>query len=82
MQVKLEIGNSSDDGKARDVNEDCYSSFCGEFGELIIVCDRIGHKGDEIASLVAVNKVKEHFENLTSVYNLKEEIEVKNETII
>lgn len=76
MQIKLEIGNSSDVGKVRTINEDYYGAFSGEFGELIIVCDGMGgHEGGEIASRTAVNKVKEHFEKFNSVYNVKEEIE-------
>ena len=65
MKLHLEIGNHSDVGRVRDRNEDYYGSFSGKFGNLLVVCDGMGgHKGGEIASRLAVETLKNHFEKL------------------
>lgn len=70
MSFNFEIGNHSDVGRVREVNEDYFGSFHGSFGELLVVCDGIGgHKGGETASRLAVGAIKNHFENLEDDYD-------------
>ena len=58
MELQLNIGNYSDVGKAREINEDYFGSFSGNFGNLLLVCDGMGgHKGGEIASILAVETI-------------------------
>ncbi len=81
MNLRLDIGNSSDVGKVREINEDYFASFNGNFGSLLIVCDGMGgHKGGDIASRIAVETIKNHFENLNTNYNIPEEIRISLET--
>lgn len=71
----LQIGNLSDIGKKRSVNEDYYGSFTGKFGHLIIVCDGMGgHKGGATASRIATETIKLHFEQLPEKFNPQEEL--------
>ncbi len=75
MNYILEIGNYSDIGKARKINEDYFGSFSGRYGTLLIVCDGMGgHEGGEIASRLAVETINNHFEHLGSDFNPKEEL--------
>jgi protein phosphatase len=75
MNFNFEIGNHSDVGRVREVNEDYFGSFHGSFGELLVVCDGIGgHKGGETASRLAVAAIKTHFENLNDAYDAKNEL--------
>ena len=75
MSFNFEIGNRSDVGRVREVNEDYFGSFHGSFGELLVVCDGIGgHKGGETASRLAVDVIKNHFENLDADYDAKNEL--------
>ncbi len=87
MELQLNIGNYSDVGKAREINEDYFGSFSGNFGSLLIVCDGMGgHIGGEIASRLAVESISNHFEKLNDGYNISEEInkslEAANTSII
>lgn len=75
MSFIFEIGNHSDVGRVREVNEDYFGTFRGRFGELLVVCDGMGgHKGGETASRLAVDSIKNHFENLSAGFNVKQEL--------
>lgn len=75
MSLKLDIGNKSDVGKVREVNEDYFGSFSGNFGNLLIVCDGMGgHKGGETASRIAVETIRNHFENLGDDFDIRGEM--------
>jgi len=87
LELQLNIGNYSDVGKAREVNEDYFGSFSGIFGSLLLVCDGMGgHKGGEIASRLAVETISNYFEKLNNGYDISEEInkslEAANSSII
>ncbi|MCH7773329.1 MAG: Stp1/IreP family PP2C-type Ser/Thr phosphatase [Bacteroidetes bacterium] len=87
MELQLNIGNFSDVGKTRDINEDYFGSFSGSFGSLLLVCDGMGgHKGGEIASRLAVETISNYFEKLNDNYNISEVInkslEAANTSII
>ncbi len=87
MELQLNIGNFSDVGKIRKVNEDYFGSFSGSFGSLLLVCDGMGgHKGGEFASRLAVETIRNYFEKLNDSYNISEEInkslEAANTSII
>ena len=87
MELQLNIGNYSDVGKAREINEDYFGSFSGNFGNLLLVCDGMGgHKGGEIASRLAVETISNYFEKLNDRYNISEVInkslEAANTSII
>jgi protein phosphatase len=87
LGVQLNIGNYSHVGKAREINEDYFGSFSGNFGNLLLVCDGMGgHKGGEIASRLAIETISNYFERLNDSYNISKEInkslEAANTSII
>lgn len=69
MKTKLGISNLSDIGKVRKANEDYFGAYTCANGNLIIVCDGMGgYKGGAIASHIAVDTIKAHFDNLTGKF--------------
>ncbi|ABR48930.1 Protein phosphatase 2C-like protein [Alkaliphilus metalliredigens QYMF] len=56
----MNVGAMSDPGKVRDMNEDNYCVYDNHI-QLYMVADGMGgHNGGEVASLIAINTIKEH----------------------
>lgn len=75
MKSEIIIGNCSDVGKVRQVNEDYFASFHGRFGSLTLVCDGMGgHKGGELASRIAVEAIRNYFDGIREDADPKKEL--------
>lgn len=60
----LSFGNKTDVGRVREGNEDYMASFQTNIGHIFIVCDGMGgHTSGEIASRLAVTRLKDFIEN-------------------
>ncbi len=63
-KLKVEIGNHSDVGQVRKINQDHFGSASNKFGDLYVVADGMGgHQGGEIASQMAVNSLCKSFKD-------------------
>lgn len=58
--MRVRIGERSDIGLRREVNQDTHGSREGDFGMLLVVCDGMGgHSAGEVASQIAVATILE-----------------------
>jgi protein phosphatase len=61
--LKLRIGNHTDKGMVRKVNQDSFGSVKSDWGKLYVVADGMGgHKGGETASKMIVDHLCQKFE--------------------
>ena len=62
IKLKVEIGNHSDVGQVRKINQDQFGSASNARGDLYVVADGMGgHQGGEIASQMTVNSLCKSF---------------------
>lgn len=76
MNLKIQLANLSDVGKKRTANEDYYGSFEIKDLKIFIVSDGMGgYKGGSTASHIAVNTIKNYFEqNSQNIKDISEAI--------
>jgi len=61
--LKLSIGNHTDVGKVREINQDRFGSASSEWGDLLIVADGMGgHLGGETAAQMTVDSLTDAFQ--------------------
>jgi PPM family protein phosphatase len=60
--MRVRIGERSDIGLRREVNQDTHGSRQGDYGILLVVCDGMGgHTAGEVASQIAVATILDTF---------------------
>lgn len=65
--IKYVLGNHTDVGKKREINQDSFGSAKNSWGELFIVADGMGgHQGGEVASKISVDILCSEFKNAPS----------------
>ncbi len=75
QESELQYLSFSETGTIKAVNTDYLLSFEGSFGKLFIVAEGVGlNGGGDVASQLAVVTIKEHFQNLSSVYSVIENL--------
>tara|TARA_B100001964_G_scaffold213127_1_gene249780 strand:+ start:2147 stop:3277 length:1131 start_codon:yes stop_codon:yes gene_type:complete len=61
--LKLSIGNHTDVGKVRDINQDRFGSASADWGNLLVVADGMGgHLGGEMAAQMTVDSLTDGFQ--------------------
>jgi len=78
-KISLIIGNHSDKGMVRNINQDSFGTCDAKWGTLFVVADGMGgHKGGEIASKATVDHLCESFK----AKDIKEPLKFLTQSII